>query len=114
VDDYSHVAEVLSDALDEHGFDVTTATDFQEARTKLLTGDFDVLVTDVRLGPFNGLQLAVIARTNWPAMRIVVISGYDDLVLKAEAFGVNAAYLVKPIVPEHLITTLQSIPEAES
>ena len=113
VDDYAEVADVLSTALQEHGFKVTTATDFEEARTQLLSGDFDLLVTDVRLGPFNGLQLAVIARTKSATMRIVVMSGYDDVVLKAEALAVNAAYLVKPVHPEHLITTLQPVPEPD-
>ncbi len=112
VDDYPGVAEVIGDELQRRGYDVATSRAFQDARTQLLATRVDVLVTDVRLGAFNGLQLAVIARATWPMMRIIVISGFDDPVLKAEAVGVNAAYLVKPVLPEHLITTLQSMAES--
>jgi len=111
VDDYPGVAEVIGAALQLRGYDVATTGDFQDARTQLLAARVDVLVTDVRLGQFNGLQLAVIARATWPTIRIVVISGFDDPVLKAEAVAVNAAYLVKPVLPEHIITTLQSMAE---
>ena len=109
VDDYEGVAETLGSDLQLRGFDVSTSRDFVEARTKLLESRFDVLVTDVRLGAFNGLQLAVIARAKWPDMRIVVISGFDDPVLKAEASATHATYLVKPVSPEHLITALRSM-----
>jgi len=85
VDDYAGVTESLAAGLQMQGFDVSTSGDFIEARSKLLAHPFDVLVTDVRLGAFNGLQLAVIARDKWPDIQIVVISGFDDPVLKAEA-----------------------------
>ena len=111
VDDYPGVAEVMGSELRQRGYEVATSREFQDARTQLLATRVDVLVTDVRLGAFNGLQLAVIARATWPMIRIVVISGFDDPVLKAEALAVNAAYLVKPILAEHLITTLQSMSE---
>ena len=91
------------------GFDVSTSGDFLEARSKLLAQPFDVLVTDVRLGAFNGLQLAVIARDKWPDIQIVVISGFDDPVLKAEASAAHATYLIKPVNPEHLVTTLRAM-----
>ncbi|MEO5895998.1 MAG: hypothetical protein ABIS06_09880 [Vicinamibacterales bacterium] len=71
----------------------------------------DALATDVRFGAYKRLKLAVIARATWPMIRILVISGFDDSRLRAEAAGVNAAYLLKPVLPEHLITTLQSMAE---
>src|SRR5215210_4988020 len=84
VDDVRDEADVLSVGLQAHGFDVSTSTDFKHAREQLLTNQFDVLVCDVRLGAFNGLQLATIARAESGTMRIVVVSGFNDSVLKAE------------------------------
>jgi two-component system response regulator YesN len=54
-------------------------------------------LTDVRLGAFNGLQLAVVARDLHPDIRIIIYSGFDDPVLRAEAERLDATYLVKPI-----------------
>ena len=100
VDDEPALAESLKLGLQGHGNDVEMSRSFEDARRRLLTESFDVLVTDVRLGAFNGLQLAVIARGNNPAMRIVVFSGFDDPVLREEARALNATYLVKPVSAE--------------
>lgn len=100
VDDEPALAESLKLGLQNHGHDVEMSRSFEDARRRLLAGSYDVLITDVRLGAFNGLQLAVIARGNNPSMRIVVFSGFDDPVLREEATALNATYLVKPVSAE--------------
>jgi DNA-binding response OmpR family regulator len=102
VDDEPALAESLKLGLQAHGFEVETSRSFEDARRRLLAGSFDVLITDVRLGAFNGLQLAVIARGGNPSMRIVVFSGFDDSVLREEARALNASYLVKPVSAEQM------------
>ena len=100
VDDEPALAESLKLGLQIHGNDVEMSRSFEDARKRLLVESFDVLITDVRLGAFNGLQLAVIARGNNPTMRIVVFSGFDDPVLREEARALHATYLVKPVSAE--------------
>ena len=100
VDDEPALAESLKLGLQNHGHDVEMSRSFEDARRRLLAETFDVLITDVRLGAFNGLQLAVIARGNNPTMRIVVFSGFDDPVLREEATALDATYLVKPVSAE--------------
>jgi DNA-binding response OmpR family regulator len=103
VDDEPALLDALKIALERGECDVTACRTFEEARQRLLSEDFDVLITDVRLGAFNGIQLAVVARDRNPAMKIVVFSGYDDPVLRAEAANLGATYLVKPISAEQLL-----------
>lgn len=81
---------------------------FEEARRILREQSFDVLITDVRLGAFNGLQLAVIAHGLWPSIRVVVFSGFDDPVLRAEAEHMGATYLVKPVTSTELLTLVRA------
>ena len=102
VDDEPALAESLRLGLQNYGHDVEMSRSFEDARRRLLAETFDVLITDVRLGAFNGLQLAVIARGNNPTMRIVVFSGFDDPVLRDEATALNATYLVKPVSAEKM------------
>lgn len=102
VDDEPALAESLKLGLQNYGHLVEVSRSFEDARRRLLAEPFDVLITDVRLGAFNGLQLAVIARGNNPSMRIVVFSGFDDPVLRAEASALNASYLVKPVSAEQM------------
>jgi two-component system response regulator YesN len=88
---------------------VVTSDAFQDARKLLLEETVDVLITDVRLGAFNGLQLAVIARDRDPDMGIIVFSGYDDPVLQTEAAQLRARYLVKPVSFDQLLEVIASL-----
>ena len=103
VDDEPSLLEALRLALTRAGRDVVACRTFDDAREKLLTERFDVLVTDVRLGAFNGIQLAVIARSKAPEMRIIIFSGFDDPVLRDEAASLGASYLIKPLTAEALL-----------
>ena len=103
VDDEPALLDALRTALRRAGCDVTACRTFEDAREQLLTDEFDVLVTDVRLGAFNGIQLAVIARDKSSTIRIIVFSGYDDPVLKAEAARLGGTYLLKPVSAEMLL-----------
>lgn len=111
VDDEPALLEALKIALERGQCDVTACRTFEEARQHLLTKHFDVLVTDVRLGAFNGIQLAVVARDRNAAMKIVVFSGYDDPVLRSEAANLGASYLVKPISAEQLLNFIEDCKE---
>lgn len=106
VDDEPALLDALTTALERSGRTVVACRSFAQARQEVLDDGFDVLVTDVRLGAFNGIQLAVMARDKHPDMRIVVFSGYDDPVLREEALRLNATYLVKPVSSESLITLI--------
>ena len=103
VDDEPALLDALKLALERGDCEVTACRTFEDARQKLLTEPFDVLITDVRLGAFNGIQLAVVARDRNAQMKIVVFSGFDDPVLRSETANLGATYLVKPITAEQLL-----------
>ena len=108
VEDNPALLEGMMIAFQRHGRNVVACRTFEEARNWLLTEDFRCLVTDVRLGAFNGLQLAVIARDRSQEMGIVVFSGFDDPVLREEAAHLRATYLVKPITAEQLFELIDN------
>ena len=83
---------------------------FEDARRALRTTAFDALITDVRLGAFNGLQLAVMARDTHPEIRVIVFSGFDDPVLRSDAEHIGALYLVKPVTSSQLLEILRRVP----
>lgn len=107
VDDEPALLDALKLALERGDCEVTACRTFEDARQKLLKEPFDVLITDVRLGAFNGIQLAVVARDRNPEMKIVVFSGFDDPVLRSEAANLGAIYLVKPITAEQLLDFIE-------
>jgi len=107
VDDDPSLLEALERSFIEAGEDVVAHDSFEEARRALQSTQFDALITDVRLGAFNGLQLAVISRDTYPGIRLIVFSGFDDPVLRTEAEHVGATYIVKPVTGAKLLEILR-------
>jgi DNA-binding response OmpR family regulator len=103
VDDEPGLLDAMTTAFQRAGRNVVGCRTFEAAREKLLAEEFHCLITDVRLGAFNGLQLAVIARNRTPDVAIIVFSGFDDPVLRDEALHLGARYLVKPVSAERLL-----------
>jgi two-component system response regulator RegA len=108
VDDDVAVLDTLSRYLADHDLRVVSCSDFEEAKHHIIAVRPDIVLTDVRLGAFNGLQLAMLARDVRPDARVVVFSGFDDPVLKEEARRIGATYLVKPITGRTLFEALQT------
>lgn len=94
---YLTVTKVL---LERGGHEVILASTFEEGRRRLRDETPDLLIADVRLGAFNGLQLIAMGHTRIPA---IVVSGFDDAVLEAEAHAFGADYLVKPVTGASLL-----------
>jgi two-component system, response regulator YesN len=97
IEDEADLLAAMDRSFREAGLNVFAFGTFEEGREALRKQSFDVLLTDVRLGAFNGLQLAVVARDLHPNIRIIIYSGFDDPVLRAEAERLDATYLVKPV-----------------
>jgi DNA-binding NtrC family response regulator len=111
VDDDRALLHVLTAGLEHAGCTVEAFDRFEAAKKYLMSADApDLLVTDLRLGEFNGLQLAVICRQRHPTTRIVVMTGYDDVVLQKDAEFTGASYLVKPVAVSDLIQVFESPP----
>lgn len=84
------------------GYRVTGAASFEEAR-RALASPPDLVITEVRLGAFNGLQLVIRARSQNPHLSAIVLTGFPDVVIKAEAERLNAIYVEKPVDGERLL-----------
>jgi DNA-binding NtrC family response regulator len=109
VDDDLSLLDALQRALsDDPRLEVTACSTFDDARRRLREQRFDVMIADVRLGAFNGLQLVVLARDMNHATQVIVFSGYDDPVLRAEAEHLGAVYLVKPVLAGTLLNLIRA------
>jgi DNA-binding response OmpR family regulator len=102
VDDQHEVMRTLVQFLRRDGYDAAGETEFGQARRLIDETPPDVLVTDVRLGAYNGLQLVLHMRMARPQAPIVVLSAWDDAMLRREAARLGAQYRTKPISREEL------------
>ena len=101
VDDDEVFLITMKQLVELNGNQALVASTFDEGRRLLRSAAPDMLIVDVRLGSFNGLQLLM--STDAVAIPGIVISGFDDVVLQAEARSMGADYLVKPFPPEALL-----------
>jgi DNA-binding NtrC family response regulator len=97
LEDDPAVRTMYASALEGDGHRVVVYDSFEEARKALRQAVPDALLTDVRVGAYNGLQLAFLFRSLSEQGTIVVVSGHDDPVIADEARRLPAAFFVKPV-----------------
>ena len=100
VDDDKTTREGLAEFLEEAGYEAVAVGTFEDATRVLRTAPPDLLIADVRLGPFNGLQLVISSPQPIPA---IIITGFADPVLEADARRRGADYVLKPVSPARLL-----------
>src|SRR4051794_22497617 len=107
VDDSPSVLEVTSRMLESLGYEVVTAAGFERARDLLRSEAVRLLVTDVRLREFNGLQLAIEASLQG-GVDIVIITGWEDSSLQTQASQIRAALCKKPFTLDTLEAAIKA------
>ena len=83
--------------LKRAGYQTTGTLTFAEAKQLLAANSPDLLIADVRLGAFNGLQLVLRRRVDHPESASIVTHVYAHPVLEREARRLNAPVLLKPL-----------------
>ena len=91
VDDDAATRSGVAELLREAGYDTRAVGTFEEGLKALRTDMPDLLIADVRLGAFNGLQLLVSSPRPIPA---IIITGFADPVLE---FGRRRTISVAPV-----------------
>jgi len=81
----------LSAAVTHHAH-VDVAKNFLEARTCLDTGPYDLLITNLRLGEYNGIQLAYMVRLAGSQTHVLVHAEARDLASAREVQRAGALY----------------------
>src|SRR5512139_2099498 len=96
VDDEPDVLNTLLRFLAFGSYESVGLTQFEEAKAHIDSAAPDILITDVRLGAYNGLHLALHMRNVRPDAVVVVLSAWDDPALRHEATTMGAHYHTKP------------------
>jgi len=84
------------------GYGVIGVSTYEEGRQELATLP-DLLITDVRLGVYNGLQLLMRGRMVNPRLQAIVVTGYADQIVRREAVHLLAEHLEKPVDADRLL-----------
>lgn len=109
VDDEPIICRGLKDTIPWEKYNIEvidTAHDGQDAILKVQNhANVDLVITDVRMPNMDGLQLTSFIHRNYPNIRMIMVSGYDEFsyAQKAIQLGVKD-YLLKPVNIEELVS----------
>ena len=78
VEDNDHVREFAHHLLDELGYQVLDAASAEEALELMGEQSVDLLFSDVVMPGLSGLELARLARQEYPSLPVLLASGYSE------------------------------------
>ena len=109
VDDDNRLRSLLQRYLSEQGFRVTTAGNAKEARSKLRSLAFDLLVLDIMMPGETGLDLTRSLRDESavPILLLTAMGESGDRINGLESGADD--YLSKPFEPRELVLRIKSI-----
>jgi DNA-binding NtrC family response regulator len=107
VDDEKNITVTLSAILRMHGHEVAVANDGDTALEMAHEREPEILVSDVFMpGGLNGIHLAILVKTQYPACKVLLVSGHAaalDLAKEAEQRGHTFEVMAKPMrIPDFL------------
>jgi PAS domain S-box-containing protein len=104
VEDDATVRSIISDALQDLGYNVLTASDARFAIPLLQSNaPIDLLISDVILPHVNGRKLAELARASRPALKVLFVSGYtQNAIERGELADSDMDMLSKPFALDTL------------
>lgn len=108
VDDEASILSVLSTLLKAEGYEVTAKRDGREAQELLREENFDLMISDIRMSPVDGIELLRMARAEKPAMCVIMLTAYGSVETAIEALKLGAFdYITKPFKVDEILITIQ-------
>jgi two-component system, cell cycle response regulator CpdR len=109
-DDEAPTRDLVRRALESDGHSVTVTQDGPEALENILTGTFDLMVTDVHMPGLDGLALAERAGAAHPELCVLFMSGFPEELAKAKAIKVKrVGVLSKPFTLEQMKAAVRAL-----
>ena len=106
VDDDEPTRVGLAMLLEDAGYETITASTVPAAMKLLSEAHPDLLLVDIRLDEYNGLHLVAVRPEPIPA---IVLTGFADPAIEADARRLGAEFLLKPISPSVLTSLVRRV-----
>ena len=113
-EDDSVMREYLTRALEKSGYAVTSVDRGTAALPLLDTEHFDLLLTDIVMPEMDGIELAQKVAEIAPHMRVMFITGFAAVTLRAGKQMPHARVLSKPFHLRDLVLEVDRLFEVES
>jgi two-component system, cell cycle response regulator CpdR len=112
-EDDESMRHYLKRALENVGYAVTAVDRGTAALPLIEPGSFDLLLTDIVMPEMDGIELAQHAARIAPAMRVMFITGFAAVALKAGTAAPAAKVLSKPFHLRDLVAEVDRLFQSE-
>ena len=106
--------EYLTRALEKSGYEVVAVDRGTAALPLIRAENFDLLLTDIVMPEMDGIELAQKAADIAPDMRVMFITGFAAVTLKAGNTMPQARVLSKPFHLRDLVAEIDRLFQAEN
>lgn len=108
VDDENDIAELISDILEDEGYETTIANDGNSAINLVQEKDFNLILLDVMMPDMSGTEVCASIR-NKTSCPIIFVTAKTNLTSKLVGFEVGADdYITKPFINEELVARVKA------
>jgi DNA-binding response OmpR family regulator len=110
VDDEDALRTVLSDQLQEQGYDVSSAADGGIAIEMLRVEYFDLVLLDLKMPNIDGYEVLHYVKRKHPITKVIILTGFADLKNALDSMGSGADhFLGKPYELSDLLLAIKSV-----
>ncbi len=108
VDDDPITVDLLKEVLSKEGYDVVTSLSGEEALSQGTDKIFDIVITDVRMGDKDGMEVLKSFKKMAPETTVIMITAFGSIETAIEAIREGAFdYISKPFKLEEIKITVQ-------
>lgn len=109
IEDDIPFCKMLDSFLSRKGYVVETAFSAEEAKVKINQQGFDLVITDLRLPDYDGIELMTEIKHLNPETPVILMTGYSDVNTAVKAIKNGAAdYISKPFNPEEVLLVVSN------
>ncbi len=109
IDDERAIRNVLKEILTNEGYKVEEAVDGEEGLKKFTSGNFDLVLCDIKMPKLDGIEFLQQANAANPDVPIIIISGHGNIETAVDAVKKGAYdYISKPPDLNRMLITIRN------
>ena len=110
IDDEAALRQILAATVRKAGHSVDTAGTAREASAKLVRGDVDIALCDIKMPDGNGVDLVRSFKGSGIDTHFIMVTAFASMETAVEALRAGATdYIVKPVRDEELLHRMEQI-----
>lgn len=108
VDDDKEIRNALTRIFSKEGYEVTAASNGEEAMELIYKDRFSLVITDLRMPGIGGVELLKKIKTNKPEILVIIITAFCDDITSTDIKALGAyTYLCKPIKKNEMLAVVK-------